>query len=77
MRVWERGSGITKACGTGACAAVVAATLLGYVKKNTDITVVLDGGELQICYDEDEQVYMTGSAIEICTGQFFYQDGKK
>ena len=47
------------------------------MKKNTDITVVLDGGELQICYDEDEQVYMTGSAIEICTGQFFYQDGKK
>ncbi len=61
MRVWERGSGETLACGTGACAAVVAAVLNGYCSKDTDITVRLKGGDLTIKYT-DEIVYMTGDA---------------
>lgn len=61
MRVWERGSGETLACGTGACAAVVAAVLNGYCSKDTDITVRLKGGDLTIKYT-DETVYMTGDA---------------
>ena len=59
MRVWERGSGETLACGTGACAAVVAATLHGYCPKNEDVTVHLRGGDLTIRYT-DETVFMTG-----------------
>ena len=59
MRVWERGSGETLACGTGACASVVAAVLNGFCKKNTDVTVQLLGGELIINYS-DETVLMTG-----------------
>lgn len=61
MRVWERGSDETFACGTGACAAVVAAVLNGYCNKNEDITVKLRGGVLSIRYT-DETVYMTGNA---------------
>jgi len=60
MRVWERGCGETLACGTGACAAVVAAVLNGHCAKNEDITVQLTGGELFINYT-DETVTMTGS----------------
>ena len=74
MRVRERGSGITKACGTGACASVVAATRLNHIQKNKEITVVLDGGDLIIHYDQDEHVHMTGTATEICTGFFHYED---
>lgn len=61
MRVWERGSGETRACGTGACAAAVAACLSGYCRKGEDIRVLLVGGELRIRYT-DETVYMTGDA---------------
>ena len=50
MRVWERGSGETWACGTGACAAVVAAVLNGYCKHDREITVKLRGGNLKITY---------------------------
>ena len=53
MRVWERGSGETWACGTGACAAAVAAVENGYCKKDTDITVKLIGGDLVIRYTDD------------------------
>jgi len=67
MRVWERGSGETMASGTGACAAAVAAVLLGYCDKNTDIKVALRGGELTIKYT-DETVYMTGDAIKTFEG---------
>lgn len=72
MRVWERGSGITQACGTGACAAVVAATVINLVERNTNVAVLLDGGELIIRYDENENVYMTGTATEVCTGLYFF-----
>lgn len=68
MRVWERGSGETLACGTGACAAVVAAILNGHCVKNTDVTVRLRGGELLIRVT-DETVYMTGNAVEVFTGE--------
>jgi len=59
MRVWERGTGETMASGTGACAAAVAAVLMGYSDKDTDITVELAGGTLVIKYT-DETVYLTG-----------------
>ncbi|MBQ9414520.1 MAG: carbamoyl-phosphate synthase large subunit, partial [Clostridia bacterium] len=61
MRVWERGSGETWACGTGACAAVVAAVENGYFQKGEDITVKLKGGNLIINYTDDT-VLMTGNA---------------
>jgi diaminopimelate epimerase len=59
MRVWERGAGITLACGTGACAAAVAATVRGLTERK--VTLVLDGGELEIEWREsDDHVLMTG-----------------
>lgn len=61
MRVWERGSGETLACGTGACATAVAAVLCGHCKKGEDITLKLRGGDLIINYT-DERVLMTGPA---------------
>jgi carbamoyl-phosphate synthase large subunit len=60
-RVWERGNGETMACGTGACAAVVAAVENGYCSKDTDITVKLKGGDLKVKYT-DNGIYMTGDA---------------
>ena len=67
MRVWERGSGETWACGTGACATVVAACLNGFCKKGEDITVHLRGGDLVIRYT-DETVVMTGPATTVFEG---------
>ena len=67
MRVWERGSGETWACVTGACAAAVAAVLNGYCPKNENITVRLKGGDLVIRYTDDA-VYMTGDAITVFSG---------
>ena len=67
MRVWERGSGETLACGTGACATAVAAVLNGYCNKNEEITVTLLGGDLKITYT-DQTVYMTGPAELAFTG---------
>ncbi len=68
MRVWERGSGETWACGTGACATVVAACENGYCKKGEDITVHLRGGDLIINYT-DETVMMTGPATKVFDGE--------
>lgn len=68
MRVYERGSGETLACGTGACATVVAAVLNGICKKNEDITVKLLGGNLVIKYT-DEAVFMTGPAEKVFEGE--------
>lgn len=67
MRVWERGSGETLACGTGACAAVAAAVVNGYCPKNEPITVSLRGGELQITYT-DASVLLSGPAKTVFTG---------
>ena len=68
MRVWERGSGETWACGTGACAVAVAACENGYCKKGEDITIKLRGGDLVINYTDDT-VYMTGEATRIFDGE--------
>ena len=66
MRVWERGSGITMACGTGACASAVAAIDSGYCNKNEAICVKLDGGDLTIVIDDDNNAKMTGPAVIVC-----------
>lgn len=68
MRVWERGSGETLACGTGACASAVASVLNGYNEKDTDIIVQLVGGELTIRYTDDT-VYMTGECKKVFDGE--------
>ena len=68
MRVWERGSGETWACGTGACAVAVAACENGFCKKGEDIKVKLKGGDLIIKYT-DETVYMTGNAEKVYEGE--------
>lgn len=67
MRVWERGSGETLACGTGACASVVAGLLEKRLEEH--VTVELLGGSLEIFYDQTTNiVYMTGPAVEVFTG---------
>ena len=67
MRVWERGSGITQACGTGACATAVAAFIEGKTGRKTDI--IMDGGTLTIEWDEQtNHVWMTGPAVKIFDG---------
>jgi len=70
FRVWERGSGITQACGTGACAAVVAAVLTGRTVRGREMVVHLLGGDLRIRYADDGHVYMRGAAAWICEGVF-------
>ncbi len=67
MRVWERGSGETLACGTGACAAAVAAVENGFCPKGEEIRVILKGGDLSVRYT-NETVYMTGSAEKVFDG---------
>lgn len=67
MRVWERGSGITLACGTGACATLVAANLNNLAEKSAEI--ILDGGILKIDWLEDNHIYMTGAAEKVFEGQ--------
>lgn len=71
MRVWERGNGETWACGTGACAAAVAAVENGYCKKGDDITVKLKGGDLIVNYSDDG-VTLTGNAHLIFEGEIAY-----
>ena len=68
MRVWERGSGETWACGTGSCATGVAACLNGFANKNEDIVVHLRGGDLTIRHT-DETVFMTGAATTVFKGE--------
>ena len=71
MRVWERGSGETMACGTGACAAVVAAVANGLCSKGSDVTVRVRGGDLVVNYT-DERVTLTGDAKLVFTGEVEY-----
>jgi len=67
MRVWERGVGITQACGTGACATAVAAHRRGLAGRKVEI--VLDGGSLQVeLRESDEHILMTGPATLVFTG---------
>lgn len=68
MRVWERGSGETWACGTGTCATVMACILNGYTEN--EVLVHLRGGDLTIAYDADtNHIYMTGPAAEVFSGE--------
>lgn len=73
MRVWERGSGITMACGTGACATAVAAFLTNKCGRETD--VIMDGGKLHIEWSEkDNHIYMTGPAETVFEGEIVLQN---
>ncbi|APH03824.1 diaminopimelate epimerase [Bacillus weihaiensis] len=74
FRVWERGSGVTQACGTGACAAVVASVLNKHTIKGEETTVHLAGGDLLINWSESGNVLMTGPAEVICDGTFFVKN---
>lgn len=69
LRVWERGCGITMACGTGSCAAVVAGVETGRLARH--VGVLLDGGELQIEYSKiNHHVYMTGPSVMVYSGDY-------
>ena len=72
MRVWERGSGETWACGTGACAVAVSCVLNGYCKQGEEITIKLRGGDLKITYKEDGTVLMKGPATKVFDGTIEY-----
>ncbi len=73
MRVWERGTGETLACGTGACAAAVAGVLNGLTSRK--VGVKLTGGTLTVEWKEDDnRVYLTGPAREVFTGVYYYNE---
>lgn len=67
MRVWERGTGETYACGTGACASVVAGGINGYTDDNVNVELL--GGNLNINWDKDNHIYMTGPATKVFEGE--------
>ena len=69
MRVWERGSGVTMACGTGACASTAAAVSLGYCMPDTPVTVRLDGGALEVTVAPDGEITMRGPATTVYEGE--------
>ncbi len=70
MRVWERGAGETLACGTGACAAVVACVLNGFTGREVDVE--LAGGTLHVKWDEaGNHIFMSGDAVTVYTGEFY------
>lgn len=70
VRVWERGTGETLACGTGACAATVASGLNGYTDEN--VTVTLPGGKLIVEWGKDNHIYMQGPATKVFEGRIMY-----
>lgn len=72
LRVWERGAGLTRACGTGACATAVAAMRRGLVER--EVEVQLPGGALTIGWGEDGRITMTGPAAEAYRGSFVWDD---
>ena len=74
MRVWERGSGETWACGTGACAVVAASVKNGICSANTEITVTLIGGDLKITCSDDYRLTMRGAAVKVYDGVFDTDD---
>ena len=67
VKTWERGSGATLACGTGACAACVAGVVTG--RAGREVTVALPGGDLEVRWADDDRVYMTGPAREVFSGE--------
>jgi diaminopimelate epimerase len=70
MRVWERGSGETLACGTGACAVCVAGVLTGRTGKH--LLAHLPGGDLELNWGDDGHVRLTGPAVEVFHGEWNY-----
>ncbi len=68
-RVFERGSGETLACGTGACASAVASIILGKCDRGSEISVQMPGGELFVCWGSDGDVFLNGEAVEVFTGK--------
>jgi diaminopimelate epimerase len=72
LRVWERGAGLTRACGTGACATAIAAMRRGLTDRR--VTVTLPGGPLRIEWREDGEIVMTGAAAESFRGTFESRD---
>jgi len=66
-RVWERGAGITRACGSAACAVIVAATLRGLANRKA--TILLDGGELFMVWDRNDHILMTGGVTHVFDGE--------
>ena len=75
VRVWERGSGETLACGTGACAAVAAAQRKGRVRCEGEVAVIFPGGRIGVTA-RDGVMYMTGDAVKVCEGVFEYDESK-
>jgi diaminopimelate epimerase len=73
FRVWERGSGVTEACGTGACAAVVASVLNGLSAKDEEVCVHLSGGDLWIKWAKDGHVWMRGPAETVVEGTYIWK----
>ena len=73
MRVWERGAAVTLACGTGACASLVAAVLNGRAERKAEVE--LDGGRLMIEWADDNHIYMTGPAEKVFSG--VYEEGER
>ena len=72
LRVWERGAGLTRACGTGACATAIVAMQRGLVKR--EVTVHLPGGPLDITWRDDDSILMSGPATESFRGSFDLED---
>lgn len=72
---WERGSGKTLACGTGVCGSVYVANLLGYVGRKAEVRV--PGGKLNIHIDDDNRVFMKGTAKFICDGKYYLEESLK
>ena len=73
LKVWERGAGLTRACGTGACATAVAAIRRGLIQGRS-VTVTLPGGPLEIEWRADNRIVMTGPATESFRGTFEWDD---
>ncbi len=76
VKVWERGAGPTLACGTGACAAVVAGVISGDLRPASDVRVHLPGGILKVNWVKGEKVYMEGPAEEVFSGEINYARGE-
>lgn len=74
VRVWERGAGLTLACGTGACASLAVAAKTGRTERKAKVK--LPGGTLTIEWREDGRIYMTGPAVEVFQGEFVWDESK-
>lgn len=69
IRVWERGTGETLSCGSGACASVAAGVMIGELRKNTPIQIIQKGGTLQVEYNDQQGILLTGEAEKVYDGK--------